>query len=68
MTLQNDPADVKFDREVRLRDADGFAQNVNSAGQQATTTTLTSSANPSVFGQTVNFTAIVRPTSGTGTT
>jgi photosystem II stability/assembly factor-like uncharacterized protein len=33
----------------------------------ATTTTLTSSANPSTFGQNVTFTATVAPTSGTGT-
>jgi len=33
----------------------------------ATTTTLTSSPNPSVFGQSVTLTATVNPTSGTGT-
>ena len=33
----------------------------------ATTTTLTSSANPSVFGQSVTFTATVTPASGSGT-
>src|SRR5208283_3102892 len=33
----------------------------------ATTTTLTSSTNPSLFGQSVTFTATVAPSSGSGT-
>lgn len=37
---------------------------VNSATLTATTTTLTSSANPSVFGQSVTLTATVKPVSG----
>ena len=39
---------------------------INPAGI-ATTTTLTSSTNPSVFGQSVTFTATVAPSSGSGT-
>ncbi len=39
---------------------------INPAGI-ATTTTLTSSTNPSVFGQSVTFTATVTPSSGSGT-
>ena len=37
------------------------------AASQATTTSLISSLNPSVFGQSVTFTATVAPTTGTGT-
>jgi hypothetical protein len=43
-----------------------ITQTVNS-GVVGTTTTLSSSANPSVFGQSVTFTATVTPTSGSGT-
>jgi hypothetical protein len=43
------------------------AQVVNSPGPVATTTTLTSSANPSAFGQSVTFTATVTPNSGSET-
>src|SRR2546421_1743424 len=40
---------------------------VSNATQTATTTSVASSVNPSVFGQNVHFTATVAPTSGTGT-
>jgi hypothetical protein len=40
---------------------------VNSVQPGPTTTTLSSSANPSVFGQTVTFTATVTPNNGVGT-
>lgn len=36
-------------------------------GQQATTTTLASSANPSVYGQSIVLTALVTPSGGSGT-
>src|SRR5256885_3814632 len=40
---------------------------VSNATQTATTTSVASSVNPSVFGQSVQFTATVAPASGTGT-
>src|SRR5262249_21266520 len=44
-----------------------LTQSVMVSGKQATVTALTSSANPSVFGQPVTFTATVTAASGTGT-
>jgi hypothetical protein len=44
-----------------------ITQTVNSSSTTGTTTALSSSANPSVFGQSVTFTATVTPTSGSGT-
>jgi hypothetical protein len=42
-----------------------FLQRVNSSGTTGATTTLISSVNPSIVGQSVTFTATVQPSSGT---
>jgi hypothetical protein len=50
-----------------LSSSDSLTQVVNSPTLTATTTTVSSSLNPSVFGQSVTFTATVTPNSGNGT-
>jgi hypothetical protein len=50
-----------------LSSSDSLTQVVNSPALTATTTTVSSSANPSLLGQSVTFTATVTPDSGTGT-
>jgi hypothetical protein len=52
------------DTNFKTSTATAISQNVNDA---PTTTTLSSSANPSVFGESVSFTAMVAPKTGTGT-
>src|SRR5579885_240544 len=57
-------ADYEGDANFKASSSDIYYQTV--LKQTATTTTLTSSLNPAVFGQSVTFTATVAPSSGTG--
>src|SRR5207253_9689064 len=64
------PVAALFPRTTRFRSSSGTlsgGQVVNRPPPVATTTIVSSSLNPSVFGQSVSFTATVTPQSGSGT-
>src|SRR5207253_7832780 len=64
------PVAALFPRTTRFRSSSGTlsgGQVVNRPPPVATTTSVSSAQNPSVFGQSVSFTAVVTPQSGSGT-